>query len=43
MNNCKECGGSLFPWERNSDICGGCILADNHKKAHECVLGGLEE
>lgn len=43
MNKCKECGGGLFPWERNSDTCGGCVLADNHKIAHQFVLGRVND
>ena len=33
--NCKKCGGALFPWERNSDTCGGCILSKNYRKSVE--------
>lgn len=37
MEKCEKCGDSLFPWERGSLICGGCILAENYKKAHNEV------
>ena len=33
FEKCKKCGGVLFPWERQSDTCGGCILASFHEEA----------
>ena len=30
---CEKCGDALFPWERKSDICGGCILVDNYNQS----------